>query len=242
MSGHSHWTTIKRTKEAEDKKRGKIFSKLSRLISLAAKQGSDPETNPKLKGAIEKAKECNMPKENIERAIKKATGELGAQKLEEVAFEALGPGGIALIIEGITDNKNRTLNEIKQILNQYNAKLTEGGAVKWMFERKGIIIINPESQDKEITKEELELLAIEAGAEDIRWSQGQMEVYTKPEDLDKTRKQIEEKEIKTDSCSLGWVPKEEITLEEKQKTSCLKLFESLSDNDDVQEIYSNLRL
>jgi len=137
MSGHSHWKTVKRGKEAEDKKRGQIFSKLSREISVAAREkGGNPETNPTLRIAIEKAKGFNLPKENIERAIKRGTGELAGEELESVLFEAYGPGGIAIIIEGITDNKNRTLGEIKQILNQNGGKLVGEGGVQWMFERK----------------------------------------------------------------------------------------------------------
>jgi len=138
MSGHSHAKTVKRVKEANAKKRGQIFSKLARLISVAVKEGGpNPETNSKLRLAFEIAKEANMPKENIERAIKRASGEAEGEKLEEILFEAYGPGGIAIVIEGITDNKNRALGEIKQILNQHNGKLVGEGAVRWMFERKG---------------------------------------------------------------------------------------------------------
>ena len=137
MSGHSHWKTTKRTKEGEDKKRGIIFSKLAREISMAAKEkGKDPETNPKLRFVVERAKQYNLPKDNIERAIKRGVGELPGEDLEKVFFEAYGPGGIAIIIEGITDNKNRALAEIKQILNQHQGKLTGPGSVKWLFERK----------------------------------------------------------------------------------------------------------
>ncbi len=137
MSGHSHWKTVKRTKEAEDKKRAKIFSKLAREISLAVKEkGKDTETNPKLRLILEKAKQCNLPKENIERAIKRGAGEILGEKLEQVFFEAYGPGGVALIIEGITDNKNRTLLEIKQALSRHNGKLVGPGSVVWMFKRE----------------------------------------------------------------------------------------------------------
>ena len=155
MSGHSHFKTIMHKKGVEDAKRGKIFSKLSRLISVAAREGGgDPAANSKLRLAIEQAKNDNMPKDNIERAIKKGTGNLEGAKLEEITFEAYGPGGIAVIIEGITDNKNRTLGEIKQVLSQNNGKLAGGGSVKWLFERKGVIIVDSESQTEELKDKE----------------------------------------------------------------------------------------
>lgn len=239
MSGHSHWHSIKHQKSAADQKRGKIFSKLSREISIAAKEkGGDSETNPSLRLAIEKAKEFNMPKDNIERAIKKGTGELEGDKLESVVFEAYGPGGIALIITGITDNKNRTFSEIKQILGQHSGKLANEGSVKWLFERKGCVTIKLRSSSN---KEKLELKAIESGAEDIYWHNNLLDIYTKPEELEKVRKTLEEKEIKTETASLDWVAKEEIDADQKTKESCEKLFESLDENDAVQEIYSNLK-
>jgi len=235
MSGHSHWASIKHKKGAADEKRGKVFSKISKMISIAAKQGGgDPEANSKLRLAVEQAKQANMPKDNIERAIKKGTGELEGEKLEQVVFEAYGPGKTAIIIEGITDNKNRTLSEIKQILNQNKGKLADEGSVKWLFERKGAIIINKENT------EELELIVIEAGAEDINEHDKFLEIYTKPEDLEKVKKNLEEKGIKPESVSLDWVAKENI--ENKEKEACEKLFEALDNNDAVQDIYSNLKL
>jgi len=240
MSGHSHWATVKRGKEIEDKKRGKIFSKLSRMLSIAAKEGGkNPETNPKLRMAIEQAKSFNMPKDNIERAIQKGTGELVEEKLEEVVFEAYGPGKTAIIIEGITDNKNRTLSEIKQILNQKGGKLASEGSVKWLFERKGTLIVN--NEQRTMNNEELELKAIEAGAEDTYWHNNLLDVYTKPEDLEKVKKNLEKKQIKIESATLDWVAKEMIEVEEKNKETCQKLFEALDENDAVQDIYSNLK-
>src|SRR3989344_7302095 len=162
MSGHSHFKTVKATKDANDAKKGKIFSKLALVITLAVKEkGADSTTNARLKSAIEKAKEFNMPKENIERAIKKGTGELAGEELEEVSFEGLGPGGVAIIMEGITDNKNRTLGEIKGILSQHGGKMAGEGAVRWMFERKGVIVA--EKKDLPAQAGDLESLAIEAG-------------------------------------------------------------------------------
>ena len=244
MSGHSHFKSIKYKKEITDKKRGQMFSKISREISVAAKEGGgDPEFNPQLRLTIEKAKSVNMPTDNIERAIQRGIGKLEGVKLEEVLFEAYGPGGIAIIIEGITDNKNRTSAEIKQILNQNNGKLVGEGAVKWMFERKGCLIVDLKLQVENLkNKEKLELLAIEAGAQDLYWHDDVLDVYTKIEDLEKVKKNLEEKGIKIDSTSLDWVAKEEIKLDEKQKEACQKLFEALDENEAVQEIYSNLKV
>ncbi len=240
MSGHSHWSSIKHKKSAEDEKRGKIFSKLSRMISIAAREGGNPEMNYKLRKALEEAKNLNMPKENIERAIKRGTGELGGEKLEFVSYEAFGPGGIALIIEGITDNKNRTLAEIKQILRKYEGKLAESGSVKWLFERKGVISIHTDDEPRE----SLELKAIEAGAEDMdfREKENILDIYTKPEELEKVKKELEEKGLKIDSSSLDWVSREQIEIPTEEKKNIEKLFEELSENDAVQDIYSNLKV
>ncbi|PIP23938.1 MAG: YebC/PmpR family DNA-binding transcriptional regulator [Candidatus Nealsonbacteria bacterium CG_4_10_14_0_2_um_filter_38_17] len=242
MSGHSHARTIKHQKTITDQKRGQIFSKMARVISVAVKEGGpNPETNTKLKVAIEQAKGFNLPKENIERAIKQATGGEGGANLIEVVFEAYGPGGIAIIIEGITDNKNRTLGEVKQILNQHNGKMVNEGAIRWMFDRKGVIIINTTDQQPEIKNDELELKAIEAGAEDLYWYDNLLDIYTKPEELEKTKKNLEEKNIKLDSVSLDWVAKEEVTVSDKTKEDCQKLFEALDENESVQDVYSNLK-
>ena len=244
MSGHSHSKTIKREKNITDQKRGQMFSKMARVISVAVKEGGpNPETNAKLRVVVEEAKKFNLPKDNIERAIKRGTGELASEKLEEVIFEAYGPGRIAIIIEGITDNKNRTLSEIKQILNQNNGKLADTGSVKWLFERKGCIILDLRLQIEDLrNKEKLEMMAIEAGAEDLYRHEGLLDVYTKIEDLEKVKKNLEEKGIKIESAFLDWVTKEEISADEKQKEACQKLFEALDENEAVQEIYSNLKM
>jgi YebC/PmpR family DNA-binding regulatory protein len=242
MSGHSHWAGIKYKKGIEDKKRGQAFSKISRQISVAAREGTDPNINPKLRLAIEQAKSINMPKDKIEKAILRGAGKLAGEKLELVLFEAYGPGGIAIIIEGITDNKNRTLGEIKQILNQNNGKLVGEGSVKWMFERKGCLTINIKNQKLKIKNGDLELLTIEAGAQDLYWHDNILDVYTKVEDLEKVKKNLEEKGVEIESASLDWVAKEEISLDEKTKEVCQKLFEALDENEAVQGIYSNLKM
>ncbi len=243
MSGHSHWSSIKHKKQLEDQKRGKVFSKLSRMISVAAKKGVDPEINPELRQALEEAKAFNLPKQNIERAIKRGTGEIKGGELEEVRYEAFGPGGIAIIIEGITDNKNRTLSEIKKILQKHEGKLAESGSVKWLFERKGVITINIKYQISEIKNDELELLVIEAGAEDIYWHKTEeiLDVYTKAEELDKVRKNIKKEEIDIESTTLDWVSKKQIEVPDKVKESLEKLFEELTENEAIQDIYSNLK-
>lgn len=244
MSGHSHAKTIKHQKNITDQKRGQLFSKMARVISIAVKEkGPNPETNTKLKATIEKAKGFNMPKENIERAIQQAIGGNEDTSLEEVVFEAYGPGGIAIIVEGITDNKNRTLGEIKQILNQLGGKLVGEGAVQWMFDRKGCVIIDLKSQAENLnSREKLEMAAIEAGAEDIRWEDDNLNIYTKIEELEKVKEAIEGQGIKIDSVSLDRVPKEEVLIDEKNKENCQKLFDSLDENEAVQEIYSNLKI
>ena len=245
MSGHSHFATIKRKKEVEDQKRGKTFSKLARIISIVAKEGSDPDMNPKLRQALDEAKKFNMPKDNIERAIKKGTGELGGETLEEVLYEALGPGGISVILEGITDNKNRTLLDVKQILQKNNCKLADEGSVKWAFEHKGIALIVLQEQTHGKSKDDIEMAAIDAGAEDVRVYQEPegdvIEVVTSIESLEKTKETLEKQGIKIESSTLGWLAKEEMDVSQQDKEKCEKLFEELDDNDAIQEIYSNLK-
>ncbi|MBI2053946.1 MAG: YebC/PmpR family DNA-binding transcriptional regulator [Candidatus Staskawiczbacteria bacterium] len=241
MSGHSHAKTIAHAKGIADAKRGAIFSKFGRLITIAAKEGGDPSINYKLRIVIDQAKSFNMPKENIERAIKKGTGELAGEKLEEVSFEGFGPGGIALIIEGITDNKNRSISDIKVILNQNGGKLAGEGAVRWMFDRKGVIAINIKDQQPGLKNEDLELIAIESGAEDISRRGDVLDIYTKLENLEAIKKNLEEKQIKIDSASLEWVAKEEVDIGQKEKEQAEKLFLALDENDAINDIYSNLK-
>lgn len=224
------------TKMANDAKKGKVYSKYGRLITIAVKEGGgsgDPEKNSKLKATIEQAKAVNMPKDNIERAIKRGTGELAGEALESVSYEGFGPGGIALIIDGITDNSNRTLGEIRSILNQNGGKLAGEGAVRWMFERKGIITVQ-NSQD-------IEMAAIEAGADDVKQSGDKVNIYTKPEDLETVKKALENKQIKVESARLDYVAKEEVQLSDKEKEQAQRLFDALDDNDAINEIYSNIK-
>lgn len=238
MSGHSKWSQIKHKKAVTDAKKGKIFSKMVRLISVAARaKGKDPESNPTLRTLIDTARSLNMPVENIERAIAKGAGELEGSKIEEFLLEAYGPGGSALLIEGTTDNRNRTVSEIKYLLSEHDGKLANPGSVLWLFEHQGSLT----AKTSPAKKDELELAAIDAGAQDIKWADEQtLEIYTKPEELEKTRKALEEKNIKADDASLVWMPKNEMQISDpKDKERLEKLFEALDDNDDVSEIYSN---
>ncbi len=240
MSGHSHAKTVMATKTANDAKKGKIYSKYGRLITIAVKEGGgsgDPEKNSKLKAIIEQAKGANMPKDNIERAIKRGTGELVGESLETVSYEGFGPAGIAIVINGITDNTNRTLGEIRSIFNQNGGKMAGEGAVRWMFESKGTITVPVTGT----SIEELELLAIELGAEDVSSHETTVDIYTKPENLETVKKGLEEKNIKTDSASIDFVAKEEVVVSEKEKEQAQRLFDALDENDAVNEIYSNLK-
>jgi len=239
MSGHSHAKTIAHAKGIADAKRGATFSKFGRLISIAAKDGGDPVMNSKLRIVLEQAKKANMPKENIERAIKRGTGELAGENLEEVSYEGFGPAGIALIINGITDNTNRTLGEVKSILSQNNGKMAGQGAVAWMFDRKGEIKIS--NEDKSIKQEEFELQAIDAGADDIQWEENEVYVYTKPEDLETVKKFVDEKGLNIESASLSYIAKEEVEISDREKEQAEKLFEALDNNDAVNDIYSNMK-
>jgi len=243
MSGHSHAKTIKHQKNLADQKKGQAFSKMARVITVAVKEGgANIETNSKLRTAIEMAREVKMPNENIENAIKRALGEGKENVLNEFLVDAYGPGGVAIIVEGITDNTNRAINYIKQILSRNQGKLVTEGAVQWMFERKGCLIINLEEQNEDLkNKNQVELLAIEAGAEDIRVYENELFIYTKVEDLESVKNKLKEKQIKIASSAIERIAKEELTVDEKTKTQCERLFEELDALDDVQKIYTNLK-
>ena len=243
MSGHSHWHTIKFKKGLADSKRGQIFSKLARQITIAVREsGDNPENNSKLRVAIEEAKSFNMPSENVERARKKGTGELGeGGRLEPFVFEAYGPGGIAVIIEGISDNKNRALSEIKHILSLHEGKLAAEGSVNWMFEKRGVITIDFSSQ-KIQQKEQLEDIAIEAGADDLYRHEDCLDVYTKLQELGAVKKKLEEKGLIIEQASPDLVAKNLIAVSGESKENLQKLFEDLDENEAVQEIYSNAQL
>lgn len=241
MSGHSKWSTIKRKKGAADAKKGKVFSKVSKIVTLAAQDGGgDPNTNYKLKLAIDKARSENMPQDNIERAIKKGTGELDdGSQIENVTYEAYGPGGIAIMIETITDNKNRTVSELKKILSDHDGKLGGSGSVSFLFERKGIVRIFDYSQDK---KENIEMLAIENDAQDIKEEENVIIIDTKPEKLSDLKEKIEEEGLNVDSVEVELITKNPVKIKEKEILNKIdSLMEALDDHDDVNEIYSNIK-
>jgi len=236
MSGHNKWTQIKRQKGSNDAKRSQIFAKLSKVITLNAKNGGDPEANPSLKVAIDKAKAVNMPADNIQKAIKKGTGELAGEQLEEVLFEAYGPEGVALIIEAATDNNNRTSSEVKHILSKNGGRLGESGSVKWMFDRSGYLEILVEGGNAE----ELEMAAIEGGAEDVKIDDGTAVVFTKPEDLSAVKTVIEKSGFTVGETGFEWIAKNKVDVSEETASRIASLFEALDEQDDVNEIYSNL--
>lgn len=237
MSGHSKWSKIKHQKAATDAKKGKIFSKVSRLITIAARKGGDPEMNPSLRTILDKARVVNMPSANIERAIKKGTGELEGERLEELIYEAYGPAGSAFIIKCITDNKNRAVTEVKKVLNKYNARFGESGTAQWMFDTKGVIEIDLEGKNEE----ELELLVIDAGAIDVSKEDSNLKVFTEPDALHKVKEMIEKSGVVVEDADLDLIPKNALEIsEEKVKEQIVRLMDALDDLDDVQDIYSNV--
>jgi len=243
MSGHSHAKTIAHDKNIADQKRGAAFSKMIRLITVAVKEGGPKvETNARLRMALDMAKGINMPKDNIERAILRASGADDGQVFTDFLFEAYGAGNVALLIEGITDNKNRAFNDVKTIINQNGGKLVGEGAIRWMFERKGVLIVELAEQSPEMqNKENLEMIAIEAGADDIYWFENTLEIHTSPEATEAGKKALEAKGVKVKSFSLAWLSKEDVEGDEKIRTQNEKLIDALNDNDSIQEVYSNLK-
>ena len=241
MSGHSKWHSIKHKKAKEDAKRGNMFGKLSRNIIVAVKEGggSDPRDNIALANALAKAKEYNMPQSNIERAIKKGTGEIEGGNFESILYEGYGPGGIAIIIEVMTENKNRTASDIRNILGRYNGTLGESGSVSWQFERKGIIIVERSEVKSE---EEFMLNMIDSGAEDIDEDDDVYEIKTPPVEFIKVRETLEKNKINIKSSELGLVPKSTIKLSKEDSAKTLKLINALDEHDDVQNVTSNLEI
>jgi YebC/PmpR family DNA-binding regulatory protein len=237
MSGHSKWSTIKRKKGAEDAKRGKIFTRLAREITVAAREsGGDPDNNAALRLAVEKARGANMPKENIERAIKRGTGELEGGQLEEITYEGYGPHGVALLVKCVTDNRNRTLSEVRRVFNRSGGNLAEAGAVAWMFDTKGYIAVARDDMDPD----DIFMMAVDAGAEDVEISDEFVEVYTEPGDLHWIRDGLAGRGLNIEEAELSQVPKTLMTLAEKETLQVMGMIESLEELDDVQQVYSNL--
>jgi len=236
MSGHSKWASIKHKKGAADAKRGRLFTKLIREITVAAKDGGgSSETNPQLRTAISRANDANMPKDNIAKAIKKGTGELPGVTYESCAFEGYGPGGVAIIVEGLTDNKNRASAEIRNIFTKRGANMAGAGSVSWIFTAKGYIMINK----TEIGEEELFSTAIDAGADDVKTDEKSHEIFCDPKDFENVKKALEAKEIKFETAELTKIPNSTIKLTGSEAKQLLSLIEALEDHDDVQKVYAN---
>jgi YebC/PmpR family DNA-binding regulatory protein len=237
MSGHSKWSKIKRQKGAADAKRGQLFTKLAREIQIAVRDGGgDPDMNFRLRLAVDHAKQANLPKENIERAILRGTGELKGEVIEEISYEGYGPDGTALIVEVVTDNRNRSVSEVRRTFSRHGGNLGETGCVAWLFERKGYISVVPSDGNAE----DLALMAIDAGAEDVKIYEDLVEVYTKMEDLQRVKDALAESEIEIDSAELSWVPKSTLQLDAKSTLQNMRLIDELEELEDVQEVYSNL--
>lgn len=237
MSGHSKWSTIKRKKGAVDAKRGKIFTRLIKEITVAARMGGgDPDGNPRLRAAVASAKTENMPKDNIERAIKKGTGELEGAVYEEITYEGYGPGGVAVLVDCMTDNKNRTVADIRHFFSKSGGNLGESGCVSWMFDKKGTILVDKET----IGEEELMDRALEAGATDILEEDNVFQVETEPDDFEMVRENLEADGIQFLEASVAMVPQNTVDItDEKTARQILKLLENLEDHDDVQNVFAN---
>lgn len=237
MSGHSKWSTIKHAKAATDARRGKLFTKLTREIIVAARQGGgDPTMNIRLRMAIQKAKDNNMPNDNIDRAVKRGTGESGEQdQMVEYTYEGYGPGGVAIMLETLTDNRNRTVSSIRSTLTKAGGNLAQSGAVAWQFEPKGIVVVNAEADEAE----EFALVAIDAGADDFETFDSTLQIFSPVNRLEEIRQTLTETEASIVSSELSMIPNNTITLDSRAATQTLRLLDQLEELDDVQKIYSN---
>jgi YebC/PmpR family DNA-binding regulatory protein len=236
MSGHSKWAQIKRQKGVADARRGQLFTKLAREIIVAVRQGGpNLESNLQLRLAVQKARDNNMPSDNIERAIKRGSGESEASALTEVKLEGYGPSGIAVLVEALTDNRNRTIQEVRRLFTRHGGNLGESGCVSWLFENKGVITVESNAQDAE----GIALQAIDAGAEDVKTGSGYVEIYTQPQDLEEVRKAIEEKRHVI-SAELSLTPKTTMLLDDSKAVQTLNFLDQLEELDDIQHVFSNI--
>ncbi len=236
MSGHSKWATIKRKKAVLDSKRGKIFTKLIKEITIAARQGGgDPAGNPRLRLAVDNAKSQNMPQDNIDRAIKKATGELEGVTYHELTYEGYGPASIAILVEVATDNKNRTVAEVRHLFSKHGGAMAESGSVSWMFDRKGIITLPTQGK----TEDDMMEIVIDAGADDLQTEEDYFEVQTSIETFEPFRKALLAKNISIENASLQWIAKNLIAVQVEDAEKVMKLIEAIEDCDDVQNVFSN---
>ena len=239
MSGHSKWANIKHRKGRQDAARGKLFTKLIREITVATRDGGgDEEANPRLRAAVLNAKSVNMPAANIERAIKKGTGELEGESYESAIYEGYGPGGVALFVETLTDNRNRTVSEVRHLFTKHNGNMAESGAVGWIFDQKGVI-----SVPKDVTDEEtLMTIALDAGADDLVEGEDEFEVLTPLQSFDLVRKALDENKVAYTRASLIRIPQNSVPVEGKVAAQLIRLLEALEDQDDVQNVYSNFEI
>ena len=236
MSGHSKWATTKRKKAVIDSKRGKVFTKLIKEITISAREGGgDPTGNPRLRLAIDNAKAANMPADNIERAVKKATGELEGQSYSELTYEGYAPAGIAILVDVATDNKNRTVAEVRHIFSKHGGTMGESGSVAWMFNKKGVITLPIQGK----TEDEIMEIIIDAGADDMQTDEEFFEVQTSLENFEKVRKALLDKKITVENASLQWVAKNTILIKGEDAEKVIRLIETLEDNDDVQNVFTN---
>jgi YebC/PmpR family DNA-binding regulatory protein len=236
MSGHNKWSTIKHKKGAADAKRGKLFTKLIKEITVAARMGGgDADANPRLRSAITTARSNNMPNDTIDRAVKRGTGDLEGVEYEEVSYEGYGPGGAAVIVETLTDNRNRTVSEVRHAFSKHNGNMGESGCVSWMFDKIGIITVDKEGTDEEQLMEQ----ALEAGAEDVKDEGDAFSVHTPPNDVDTVSEELQKVGVKVSSAKAEMVPQNTIKLEGRDAEVMLKLYEKLEDLDDVQHVWSN---
>jgi YebC/PmpR family DNA-binding regulatory protein len=239
MSGHSKWSTIKHKKAAKDAKRGKIFTKLIKEITVAARMGGgDINANPRLRTAVLTARSNSMPSENIDRAIKKGTGELEGVTYEEIQYEGYGPGGVAIIAQVLTDNKNRTVSEIRRMFSKHGGNMGETGCVGWMFDKKGILTVDKSQVDEDRLMD----IALDAGAEDVRDEGEVFEVVTQPEDFEKVKERLDQEKIAIASGQVSLVPKNTVDVDAKNVEQVLKLSEELEDHDDVQNVAANFNI
>jgi YebC/PmpR family DNA-binding regulatory protein len=239
MSGHSKWATIRRKKEKVDAARGQVFTRLIRELTIAARlSGSNPDANPRLRSAVDAAKAANMPADNIDRAIKKGAGELEGQIYEEVVYEGYGPGGVAILVECVTDNKNRTVGEVRHTFSKRNGTMAEAGSVAWMFDRKGVLTLEGDQG----SEDEIMEVALDAGAEDIRGDDTLWEVYTTPDALYRVKQGIETKGKAVSSAAISYVPKNTVKVETDHAKTLLNLIDALEELDDTQHVYANFEM
>jgi YebC/PmpR family DNA-binding regulatory protein len=240
MSGHSKWSSIKHQKGAKDVQRGALFTKLAREISVAVRSGGggDPEANYRLRLAVQKAKTNNMPNDNIDRSIKKALGEGDGANYDEVIYEGFGPGGAAILVQALTDNRNRTVSEVRSVFAKYGGNMGESGSVGWMFANRGVITINTDGKDPD----DVALAAIDAGAADVEDSDGVLEAYTEPQDLKAVEEAIRAGGLEVEEADLRYIAATPVELDDNQTAQALRLIDKLEDLDDVQQVFSNLEI